>query len=556
MVRHKGLKTLAVVASLSMVAAACGSDDDSGSEVTTPAETDGETPPETDGETPPETDGEAIDADPAAAGGGEVSYGIVEPTWIDSFNVQDSEGFEVARLLYDGLTDYGDDLSAVPAVAESWEANEDNTVWTFTLRDDVTFHDGTPVTAQSFVNGFNYVANPDNLSDVSYQGSAIANVTGWSEVEAGEATEVSGAVAIDDTTLEMTLNEPYSILPKVVAHPVFSPRADSSTDPDEPVGNGPYMMDGPWQHDVSITLVPYPDYYAEPGKPAVIQFKILDSIDTMYLEVQAGGLDIGDVPPEQIESAASEFGDAFIETEIGSYNYLGFPTTLAPFDNPDIRKALSRAIDREAIVQAIFAGTRAPATGFAPALAPGATECANTEYNPEMAKELYDAAGGIDGPVEVFFNSGGGHEEWIQAVANQWQQNLGVGEVTFTGQEFAPYLDVLQSDEGVTGPYRLGWLWDAPTAENFLSPLFLSTSADNYSNYENADFDASIVEFKGAADEEAGFPALATAQEILCEDMPVAPMYFGTSQKVHTDNVSDVNVTVFGFTELENVTVS
>ena len=130
MVRHKGLKSLAVVASLSMVAAACGSDDDSSTtDDTTPAETDGEatddsTPAETDGEATDgeATDGEATDADPAAAAGGEVSYGIVEPTWIDSYNVQDSEGFEVARLLYDGLTDYGDDLSAVPAVAESWDS--------------------------------------------------------------------------------------------------------------------------------------------------------------------------------------------------------------------------------------------------------------------------------------------------------------------------------------------------------------------------------------------------------------------------------------------------
>ncbi len=573
MVRSRGLRSLAAITALTLVAAACGDDDDSGdsSDDTTaeeaaedteaPADTEGEeateeteAPADTeateDTEAPADTEGEEA----AAGGGGTVSYGIVEPAAIDSYNTQDSEGFEVARLLFDGLTDYGDDLNAVPAVAESWEPNEDNTVWTFTLRDDVTFHDGTPVTAQSFVDGWNYVANPDNLSDVSYQGSYIANIQGWSEVEAGEADSISGVVAVDDTTLEVTLNEPYSVLPKVMAHPVFSPRAEASTDPDAPIGNGPYMMDGSWDHDVQITLVRYDDYYGEAGLPAEIQFKILDSIETMYLEVQAGGLDIGDVPPEQIESAEAEFGDNYIFEEIGSYTYLGFPTDTAPYDNPDIRKAVSIAIDRQPIMDSIFAGTRVPATGFAPSLAPGATECEYTTYDPEAAVELFEAAGGIDGPVQLWFNSGGGHEDWTQAVANQWQQVLGIESVEFTAQEFAPYLDTLQAD-GAPGPFRLGWLWDAPTAENFLSPLFLSSSTDNYTRYVNPDFDAAIVEFKAAPTEEEGFPALADAQAVLCEDMPVAPIMFSATQKVHTDNVSDVNVTVFGFTELENVVV-
>ncbi len=493
--------------------------------------------------------------DGGGSDGNEVSYGIVEPSWIDSFNVQDSEGFEVARLLYDGLTALAPDLSAAPAVAESWET-EDNQVWTFNLRDDVTFHDGTPVTAESFIRAFNFAANPDNLSDVAYQGSAIAGIEGWAEVEGGEATEVSGAVAIDDTTLEITLATPYPLLPKAMAHPVFSPRPEGDVDPDAPIGNGPYMMDGVWEHDTQIRVVRNDSYYGDAGGPDAILFRIFDSIDTMYLEVQAGGLDVGDVPPEQIESAASEFGDRFIQLDIGSYNYLGFPTQIEPFDNPDIRRALSLAIDRQGIVDAIFAGTRAPANGFAPPLAPGAVgECANTEFDPDLAKELYDAAGGIDGPITVFFNSGGGHEEWIEAVANFWKQNLGVEEVEFVGQEFSPYLDVLQSEEGVTGPYRLGWLWDLPSAENFLSPLFLSTSGDNFSLYESADFDAAIDDFRAAEDEEAGFPALADAQNVLCEDMPVAPMFFGTAQKVFGENVSNVNYTVFGYTELESVEV-
>ncbi len=563
------LRVLAALMALSLIAAACGSDD--ADETTTDdaaVETDDEGTAEEDPEEDPAMEEEEDpEEDPAmeeeatdAAGGGNVSYGIVEPSWIDSFNTQDSEGFEVARLLFDGLTDYGEDLSPVPAVATDW-SSDDNITWTFNLRDDVTFHDGTPVTAQSFVDGFNRVANPDNLSDVSYQGSYSAGVAGWGDVEAGDATEISGLAAIDDTTLEITLEGPLATLPKILSHPVFSPvnmaavEAGGDSYTDAPVGNGPYKMVGAWEHDVRIELERYADYYGTAGLPDTITFGIYDSQETMYLEAQAGNLNISEVPPENITTATDDFDGRYIEVATGVINYLGFPTQQAPFDNPDIRKALSMAIDRDTIIDAVFAGTRAPAAGFAPPLAPGAIGgCANTEYNPDMAKEMFDAAGGIPGNTVTFwFNTGGGHEVWTEAVANGWLQVLGL-EAEFVGQEFSPYLDQLQAGE-VDGPFRLGWGWDSPTAENFLSPIYGSESSDNYSGYSNADFDAAISEFKTSPTEADGFPALATAQEILCEDMPVAPMFFSRGQKVYTENVDNVIHSVFGFTLLEQVEI-
>ncbi|MDW3217782.1 MAG: ABC transporter substrate-binding protein [Acidimicrobiales bacterium] len=552
---------LAILLAFSLIAAACGDDDTDDADVT--GQDDGGDDSGDDGGDDGDDGGDdsTVTDDPTC--NGTVSYGIVEPSWIDSFNTQDSEGFEVARLLFDGLTDYGEDLSPVPAVATDWSSNDDKTEWTFNLRDDVTFHDGTPVTAQSFIDGFNRVANPDNLSDVSYHGSYVAKVTGWDTVEAGEATEIAGLAAPDETTLVISLDAPNPIIPKIMAHPVFSPvnmaavEAGGDGYTDAPVGNGPYQMDGSWQHDVSIKLVQNEAYHGTPGKPCGVDFNIYDSSETMYLEAQAGNLDISEVPPENITTASDDFGGNYIDVETGSFTYLGFPNDTPPFDNVDIRRALSLAIDRETIMEEIFAGTRAPATGFVPPLAPGAIgECANATYDPELAKELFDGAGGIEGnSVTIYFNTGGGHEEWTQAVANGWLQTLGI-EAEFVGQEFSPYLDVLQSDEGVDGPFRLGWGWDAPSASNFLGPLYGSESTDNYTGYANDAFDAAMVEFNSAPTEEDGFPALATAQEILCEDVPVAPIYFGRGQKVYTDNVSNVIYSVFGFTLLEQVEVA
>ena len=111
---------------------------------------------------------------------------------------------------------------------------------------------------------------------------------------------------------------------------------------------------------------------------------------------------------------------------------------------------------------------------------------------------------------------------------------------------------MLQAGE-VDGPFRLGWLWDLPSAENFLTPLFRSDSDDNYTGYNNPEFDAAIDEFKGAPTEEEGYPALKTAQDQLATDMPVAPMFFNKEQKVVSERVANVNHTVFGFTEVESI---
>ncbi|MBK5223113.1 MAG: hypothetical protein JJE52_09590 [Acidimicrobiia bacterium] len=151
--RHRNLwRLLAALFAVSLLAAACGGDD--------AADDVGDT-----------DTGDGDTSEPAEDF--EISYGIVEPTWIDSFNVQDSEGFEVARLLFDGLTDLNEDLEAIPAVATEWES-DDNLTWTFTLRDDVTFHNGEAVTAQSFVDAWNRVADPEMASDEAMLDRPIA----------------------------------------------------------------------------------------------------------------------------------------------------------------------------------------------------------------------------------------------------------------------------------------------------------------------------------------------------------------------------------------------
>ena len=489
--------------------------------------------------------------------------------FIDPNLVQDSEGFEVARLLFDGLTLYDPAGGAVvPGVAESWESNDDKTVWTFNLRDDSSFTNGDPVTAESFVYGISRTADPDTASRVSYHvGPGYADVLGFSEVNEGEGTGASGdellegLVAVDDYTLEITLARSNALLPKIVAHPAFSPipQAVFEADPagwnEMPIGNGPYKMQGPWEHDVAIFVERNEDYYGPAGNADVIEFRIYADQATQYRDVQGGNLDVGGIPTEELENAPAEFGDRYLLIESGVFQYIGLPNTVAPYDNKLLRQALSLAIDREAIAERIWIGTT-PAQGFVPPVATGAVldACPYCTYDPDRAVELYEESGGIPGDALVMrFNSGGGHDDWVEAVTTGWSQVLGI-TATFEPLEWAAYLDFL-FEIGPDGPYRLGWQWDYPSAYNFLAPLYESTSGDNYSGYVSADFDAAMESAITSITEEDALPFLEEGQRIIGEELPVIPMVYGTERKVWSENVSNVQLNNFGFGLWENVVV-
>lgn len=563
--KNRRWRLLALFAVFAMVLAACG---DTAETTTTAGEgADATTTTEAPDDTADETT--TTEAEPAV--GGTVRGALTEPPAIDPQLVSDSEGFEVARLLFDGLTLYDPAGGAViPGVAESWDANEDNTVFTFHLREGVTFSDGSPVTAQSFVDGWNRLADPDLASSVAYHGGSHgANIVGWDEINEGEGTgeildeTVEGIVAVDDVTLEVTTAAPMALLPKIVAHPAFSPvNADlvaSDSWADMPIGNGPYQMSEPWAHEVSITLERNESYYGEAGGPDGVQFLMFTEPSVEFQALLDGQIDVLAVAPEQEEQAQEQY-DNFTEVATGSFGYLGFPTATPPYDDPEMRKALTMAVDREAIATRIL--KRQVANGFVPPVAFGSVDgldtCPACAFDPDAAKELFDSLGGIPGnQVTIAFNAGAGHEEWIEAVANDWTNNLGL-EVEFQTLEWASYLEFLGLTGGppATEPFRLGWLWDYPSAYNFLAPLYTTGSDDNFAQYSNEEFDALIEQAAQASTEEEAVPFLEEAQEIIGEEVPVMPMTYGTAKFVWNDTVDNVGYNDFGFFLWENMTVN
>ncbi|HJX42882.1 MAG TPA: ABC transporter substrate-binding protein [Geodermatophilus sp.] len=492
-------------------------------------------------------------------------------------NTTESEGDQVISSLWTGLVRYSDEGEVdYSGVAESIES-EDNTTWTVTLKDGWTFHDGTPVDAQSFVDAWNYTAFSPNAQGAA---SYLSRIQGYADLQApvdaeGNATgepaaqQMSGLAVVDERTFTVTLSSPFSNFPAITGYNSFHPLPDAFFENPEafgtrPIGNGPFQAEEDFVPGQGITLTRYEDYAGEDAAQAdSIDYSVYADVSTAYTDVQAGNLDIVDViPPDVIESAEGEFGDRFIRTESSQITYLSFPTYDQRFADPRVRQAFSMAVDREAISEAIFQGTRAPADSFIPPVIDGYREgsCTYCTLDPDQANQLLDEAGfDRSRPVDLWFNAGAGHDAWMEAVGNQLRENLGV-EYTLQGNlDFAEYLPLLES-RGVTGPFRYGWSFDYPAPDSYLTPLFtaasLAPAGSNYSFYTNPEVDALITQGDQAETVEAGIEDYQAAEDIIAEEMPMAPMFFTEIQSVTSENVANVRLDLFQRIVTSEVTVN
>jgi oligopeptide transport system substrate-binding protein len=532
------------VSALALTLAACGGDDD-GDEGNGGAGGEGE------------------------ATGGTFSLFVTQPeNPLVPGNTNESEGSQVIEPLWTGLIEYNTETSEpeYTGVAESIES-EDNTTWTVTLKDGWTFHDGTPVTAQSFVDAWNYTSLSTNAQGNSY---FFGSIEGYDALQAETddagnviaeptATEMTGLEVVDDLTFTVTLTAPYAQWPTTTGYNAFMPLPEAFfEDPDafgeQPIGNGPFQAEEPFVEGQGVTLTRYDDYGGdEPANADAVEIRVYTDVNTAYTDVQAGNLDIvDDIPPDAIGSVEDEFGERFIEREQGDITYLWFPLYNERFADPRVRQAFSLAIDRQAIIDAVFNGTRAAAGSFISPVVNGSRPdaCQYCEADPERANELLDEAGfDRSEPLELWFNAGAGHDEWMQAVGNQLRENLGI-EYSLRGDlEFAQYLPLLD-EQGATGPFRLGWVMDYPTPENFLGPTFTTAAqppvGSNSGFYSNTEFDALIEEGNSADTEEAAIEAYQQAEDIILEELPALPMWFGLTQSVHSENVTNVVIDAFG----------
>ncbi|SJM67014.1 ABC transporter substrate-binding protein [Microbacterium sp. JB110] len=334
-------------------------------------------------------------------------------------NTNETGGGKILDAMFTGLISYDADGAVVNDVAEEITVDSP-TQLTVKLREGLTFTNGEEITADNFINAWNYGAEQENAQLNSY---FFEDIEGFENDDNGtpDDTEddlygaqgdgLSGLNQIDDYTFEITLNKPAADFAQRLGYSAYYPLPDVAFEDMEafgenPIGNGPYMPDGEgaWEHDVKIDLAVNPDYDGpRTAQNDGLQIVFYSTQEAAYNDLLANNLDVLDaIPDSAFETYQDELGDRWVNDPAAIFQSFTIAENLEHFSGEEgqlRRQAISMAIDREAITDKIFQGTRTPASDFTSPVIDGWTDQLEgesvLEYNPEKAKELWEQANEI-----------------------------------------------------------------------------------------------------------------------------------------------------------------
>lgn len=481
-----------------------------------------------------------------ATGGGSISIATKEPNNLfpPSKNCA-APCVQLVSQLWTGLVEL-EDGELQYRVAESI-TTEDSTHWEIKLKEGWKFQNGEDVDADAFLRAWNWTAYGPNGSG---KNDYFSLFEGYDEMQGDspQATTLSGAAKVDDYTINITLTEPFSQLPmRMLDAPAFVPVSEECMNDHDacnvgeiPVGNGPFALTS-WEHDQQIVLDRWEDY---PGDDAAkvdqVTFKMYSDSSTAFRDWQAGNLDILAPNAEQAEQARKLAGERVIETASPELTNISLPFYVDYLQDPDVRHALSLAIDRELLIDKLLAGLGEPARSAVAPVIPGggSNNCDYCEYDPERAKELMPD-GALPETITLWAYTGDGDEQWVQAVGDMWRETFGVDYTI----EILPFPDHLNKVLGAsfTGPYRLGWKLNFPSMVDYLQgPWFRNTPVAVGTGYASDEFEELVRQGNWATSDEEARKFYTEAEKVLLEDMPFIPLFFNAAFYIYSDQVSNV----------------
>lgn len=486
-------------------------------------------------------------------------------------NTNDSNGGRIIDRLFAGLMSYDAKGTPTLEVAQSIETT-DNVNYRITLKPGWRFSDGSPVTAHSFVDAWNYGARSANAQ---LQQSFFSPIAGFDEVAAPKpaATAMSGLHVVNDREFSVRLKAPTIDFKLRLGFSPFYPLPDAawkdmSAFGQHPIGNGPYKLDdrhGPaWQHNVKLDLQTNPDYRGNRApENKGLRFVFYANLDTAYADLLSANLDVLDtIPTSVLPVYRKDLGDRAVAAAAAVNQTLDTPLRLPHFGGQEgrlRRLALSAAINRPQICQQIFSGARAPARDFTASSLPGydpdidGNDALN--FDPGRARRLWAQADAISkwtGQYAIAYNADGGHQEWVDAIANSIKNVLGIDATGAPQPTFAGFRTQI-TNRSITTAFRAGWQGDFPSMLEFLEPLFVTGAGANDVGYSNPQFDTAMAAAEAAPSLQQSFAQANAAQRILLADMPVVPLWYTISVAGRSPAVSDVALTWNGLPDYEHI---
>lgn len=492
-----------------------------------------------------------------AGNGDEVKQEIVvnamtEPPDIDPALATDTTSGWVLDHIFEGL--YTRDKEGKPelGVAEDVAVSDEGKTYTFTLREDAKWSDGSQVTAEDFEYAWKRVLNPDTGSPFSFYLYYIKGAEAYNKGN-GSAEDV-GIKAVDDTTFEVELNAPLGYFDSLLTLWTFYPvqkdlvegNENWAAEADTYVSNGPFKMTG-WKHDSNVVIEKNEEYY---DKDVVnldkVTFELVNEATTYYQMFKTGELDLVMTLPSDVIESEKE-NEEYVEVPYyGTYMYM-FNVEKEPFTNAKVRKAFAMAVDRKSLTENVTLGGETPAY----AMVPGGAETPKGDFrevggdyfeeSAEEAKKLLKEGMEEEGwdelpEVTLLYNTSENHKKIAEAVQEMVKDNLDVS-IKLNNQEWGTYLDTTKQHNFQMA--RMGWVGI------FLDPVvnldyYLGDSPNNRTGWVNEEFDSIMEKSKVEQDQEKRYELLHQAEEILLEDLPFMPVYFYKNNYLTNTDFEDI----------------
>lgn len=477
----------------------------------------------------------AFAAMPAIAAQGQVFRvnNTVEPESLDPGVVTGVPEHRILSNLFEGLTTSDPkDLSPRPGMAASWTVSKDGLVYTFKLR-DAKWTDGKPVTARDFVYAWERVLNPKMGAKYAQQLFYLKNGEQYNK---GRITDFSrvGVKALDDRTLRVTLRCPtayfldltsfYTLYP--VPRRAIEAHGRDWVKPGTIVSNGPFRLAG-WVPQQELILEKNPAHWdAARVRLQKVVFIPTEDVNTAFKQFLAGESDwVPTVPPAQLGVAKAK-PEFYVTPYLGTY-YFRFNVTRPPTNDVRVRKALSLAVDREALTKYVTKAGEIPTSTFVPAGMRGYAGVTGLPYDPAAAKKLLAEAGYPDGKgfpkMELLYNTNELHRVVTQAIQQMWKESLGL-QVDLVNVEWKVYLARQSSLDYQLS--RAGWIGDYVDPNTFLE-MWVSGGGNNQTGWSNRRYDELIAQAAcKIVNAKERMRALQEAEKILVADeVPLMPLF-------------------------------
>ncbi len=497
--------------------------------------------------------------------GGEFHLMLQSPGTLDPPRVDDVYESCISNQIFDGLLDLDPDLHPIPSIAKEWTVSRDGREYVFSLRDDVRFHNGRPVTAEDIAYSLARIVDP-RLGDQSIAGEFLRKIEGVDAYAAGKARVISGIRVLDDSRVAITLTSPYASFLSVLAmdQTKVVPREEVERRGKDfarhPVGTGPFLLreDADLRGDAQVILDANEDYFR--GRPHLdrVVFHVTTDYNTDRTadELLNGRLTFSIVPTDKFQRVSSDARFRMHRRTELSFAFLGLNMARPPFDDPRVRRAFAHAIDLKRVVEVDAVGRVVAAGILPPGIFGYSPEPKGKAYDLDASRRLLAEAGYPDGrglPRIVYWQTSRGEAgKRADAVMRTNFESAGFS-VEFRHVSWDEFDAKLMAHD--MQAFGLSWIADLPDPDSILASLFTSHGTFNFFEYENAAVDSLLTAGTGLRASNNRAELYRRAERFVLEDVAVIPLYHIANNYAVRSDVEGLVITPFGIANLQLETV-